>query len=117
MSETENIARMAEEVASEIFPALYWEKVPPINQNWACVKRPEHGREKTKTHPTDAVYRYLHPYTGKHTYIIFDFKTGIPKSRDQKQVDRYKETLENMGIKNVQGYLFYTATGVLQPVS
>ena len=75
MSETENIARMAEEVASEIFPALYWEKVPPINQNWNCVKRAEHGREKTKTHPTDAVYRYLHPYTGKHTYIIFDFKS------------------------------------------
>lgn len=80
MSETEHIARMAEEVASEIFPALYWEKVPPINQNWACVKQLEHGREKTKTHPTDAVYRYLHPYTGKHTYIIFDFKSFADKS-------------------------------------
>ena len=53
----------------------------------------------------------------KDAAVIIDFKTGIPKSRDQKQVDRYKETLENMGIKNVQGYLFYTATGVLQPVS
>lgn len=80
MSETEHIARMAEEVASNIFPSLYWEKVPPTNQNWSCVKISEHGREKTKTHPTDAVYRYLHPYTGKYTYIIFDFKSCADKS-------------------------------------
>ncbi|MFK5970058.1 MAG: hypothetical protein QM487_08085 [Candidatus Marithrix sp.] len=71
MAETHNIAEMATKLARELFPMFYWEEIKPSDQNWNCVKE----QHKKKTHPTDAVYRFNHPYTGKLTYIIFDFKS------------------------------------------
>jgi ATP-dependent exoDNAse (exonuclease V) beta subunit len=48
--------------------------------------------------------------------ILLDFKTGIPKSKDVKQVKQYKELLEQMGYPNIKGYLFYSVNSELQPV-
>lgn len=39
--------------------------------------------------------------------ILIDFKTGIPNQRDEKQVARYKTTLESMGYPKVSSYLYY----------
>jgi ATP-dependent exoDNAse (exonuclease V) beta subunit len=39
--------------------------------------------------------------------ILIDYKTGIPNQRDEKQVARYKTTLESMGYPNVSSYLYY----------
>lgn len=41
--------------------------------------------------------------------IIVDFKTGIEKSQDQKQVLSYKETLKEMGFLDIEAYLLYIA--------
>ncbi len=71
---------MAVKLADDTFPTFYWEKVGPSDQNWACVKLDEHERQAPKTHPSDAVFRYRHPYTGKQTYIIFDYKSLADKS-------------------------------------
>ena len=39
--------------------------------------------------------------------ILIDFKTGIPNQRDEKQVAKYKTTLESIGYPNVKSYLYY----------
>lgn len=71
MSETAQIAKYSVELAKKIFPTFYWEKVGPSDISWICVKE-FHNK---KDHPADAVYRFTHPYTGKQTYILFDFKS------------------------------------------
>lgn len=49
--------------------------------------------------------------------IIIDYKTGIPGSKDLKQVKQYKSTLESMGYPNVSCYLFYSSINELKQVS
>lgn len=39
--------------------------------------------------------------------ILIDFKTGIPNQRDERQVAKYKTTLESIGYPNVRSYLYY----------
>jgi len=80
MAETHHIAEMAAQLARKLFKNFYWEEIKPSDQNWACVMLDEHGRNRSKTHPTDAVYRYIHPYSGNPTYIVFDFKSLAEKS-------------------------------------
>jgi ATP-dependent exoDNAse (exonuclease V) beta subunit len=40
---------------------------------------------------------------------IVDFKTGLPKENDKKQVNTYMKALQEMGYSNVRGHLYYTA--------
>lgn len=40
--------------------------------------------------------------------VIVDFKTGIQKPKDRKQVEEYKLVLKQMGYPNVSGYLYYS---------
>ena len=46
----------------------------------------------------------------KEETIILDFKTGIPKSSDHKQMIIYKNALEQMNLPTIRSYLYYTAT-------
>lgn len=39
--------------------------------------------------------------------IILDFKSGLPKKKDQQQVTNYVNAFEQMQNKTVEGYLFY----------
>ena len=39
--------------------------------------------------------------------IILDFKSGLPKKKDQQQVTNYVNAFEQMQKKTVEGYLFY----------
>ncbi|MEQ9299108.1 MAG: UvrD-helicase domain-containing protein [Cyclobacteriaceae bacterium] len=43
---------------------------------------------------------------GRHATVV-DFKTGQPKSADQKQVQGYMELLRELGFQSVEGYLYY----------
>ncbi len=43
---------------------------------------------------------------GQHATVV-DFKTGQPKSIDQKQVQGYIELLQELGYQSVEGYLYY----------
>lgn len=72
MGETEAIAQMAEKIADEIFSEFFWDKLGPVNQNWACVKNDRHDR---KTHPADVVFTYAEPYRNENTYALFDLKS------------------------------------------
>ena len=49
--------------------------------------------------------------------IIIDYKTGIPNQKDQKQVNTYKQVLEEMGYPKVCCYLFYSSINELRQVS
>ena len=52
----------------------------------------------------------------KNETIIVDFKTGLPKNSDNKQVKEYQLILEKMKYPNVKVYLFYTAINELRIV-
>lgn len=71
MAETSNITEMAEVFAERLARFTRWEKLGPRDMNWPCLQT---GHQKT-THPTDAVYAYQDPYDGRHTQILFDFKS------------------------------------------
>ena len=62
MSETTNTAALANKVFDEIFQWLKWELCTPKDINWECCNQEKHN---TKTHPSDIVFYYKDPYTGK----------------------------------------------------
>jgi hypothetical protein len=74
VSETENIAKIAELVSTEIFDVFGWKTIPLRNQNWDCAL---HERHKTKasTHPSDVVFSYDDPYGAGVVYVTTDLKS------------------------------------------
>lgn len=46
---------------------------------------------------------------GKDKVLILDFKSGLPKKKDQQQVENYVNAFTKMQGKPVEGYLFYIA--------
>ena len=41
--------------------------------------------------------------------ILIDFKTGVPKSADEKQIRKYHNTLQEMGYSAVKACIFYSS--------
>lgn len=50
----------------------------------------------------------------KDSTIVVDYKTGLPKAKDIKQVQLYKKVLTEIGFPNVNAFLFYTHKNDLQ---
>lgn len=50
----------------------------------------------------------------KDCTIVVDYKTGLPKQKDVKQVKMYKKVLTEVGYPSVESYLFYTHSNDLQ---
>src|ERR1051325_1401643 len=73
--ENQNVAVMAEKAAKEIFEVFGWRQVGPKNINWACVEQEKHDRKRAKTHPSDVVFRYEDPWSGKDTYVTSELKS------------------------------------------
>ena len=46
--------------------------------------------------------------------IVIDYKTGLPKQKDRKQILQYKAELEKMNWPNVSAYLYYSANDQLE---
>jgi len=72
MSETANIAKMAEKLSKELFSEFNWEQVGPMNWNWPCEDKHRHN---TNTHPSDVVFHYNEPYMNARTFINCDLKS------------------------------------------
>lgn len=89
MSETGNIAKMAEKVSDDIFHFLKWERRSSRDRNWECVN-PELHKTQGQTHPSDVVFYYQHPYLGEDIYINTDLKsyakTSITKDSISKAI-------------------------------
>ena len=49
--------------------------------------------------------------------ILIDFKTGLEKNKDVKQIESYKKVLEQMGYPKISCYLFYSSINKLRQVS
>lgn len=86
MAETENIAKIAEDISQDIFKWLKWEQSPHFNVNYDCVLKDEHNDRAT--HPTDTVFNYLDPYTGKRVYIHTDLKSYASKSINKTTTEK-----------------------------
>jgi ATP-dependent helicase/nuclease subunit A len=54
---------------------------------------------------------------GKDKVLILDFKSGLPKKKDQQQVANYVNAFAQMQEKPVEGYLFYIANMEIVKVS
>lgn len=49
--------------------------------------------------------------------IVVDYKFGLPRPDYHEQVRHYCQLLQQMGKQNVKGYLWYVASGIVEPVS
>jgi ATP-dependent exoDNAse (exonuclease V) beta subunit len=54
-------------------------------------------------------------FRGKEV-VVLDYKTGVPRPEDKKQVRDYMNILQQMDYDEVSGYLLYTAEGKLEKV-
>lgn len=75
MSETDNIARMAELVSENLLSFFKWEKKDLYNTNFDCKKPKEHSNKDNHSHPVDVVFHYLDPYTGQRVILNTDLKS------------------------------------------
>lgn len=75
MSENVNTQEMAQILSEPIFTTFGWMRVGPTDVNWTCVELDKHGRKKSKTHPSDVVFRYYDPYRGIDIYLNTDLKS------------------------------------------
>jgi hypothetical protein len=73
MSETANIAAMAEILSGKLLGAFGWKQFGPINFNFQDDTTPDVQR-RTK-HPCDVIFGYDDPYSGRPTYLITDLKS------------------------------------------
>jgi hypothetical protein len=90
MAETITVGEMAELASERVFSVFGWERHPLTNQNCACVDQVRHRKQrKSTTHPTDCVFSYVNPYSGKVVFVNADLKsyavstleaTDIPKA-------------------------------------
>jgi hypothetical protein len=95
--ETDNIAKLAELVSSDIFSFFRWEKVGPNNLNFVCAKKEIHAPQKTKTehtHPGDVVFKYADPYLNKSIILHTDLKSYAVGSIKMAEI---KKALKSLG--------------------
>lgn len=78
MSETINIAAMADKVALELLGEFFWTRCGPKNHRWPCLS-PDHrtasGERSKAQHPTDAAFFYDDPYSDARVFVNVDFKS------------------------------------------
>lgn len=89
MAETSNIAALAERISQDIFTWFKWSSRPLRDSNWECVLDHHHK----KTHPSDVVFHYDDPYTGKVLYLNTDLKSYTTSSITKTQIENALESL------------------------
>lgn len=82
MAETGNIETIAKEVSSRIFSWFKWKQFQLTDVNWECVKE----KHNKKTHPSDVVFYYADPYTGRDIYLNTDLKSYAKGSITKESV-------------------------------
>ncbi len=77
MAETYNISALANKISDDIIKWLKWGECIPHDENWSCVKNENHEK---KSHPSDVVFYYNDPYSGKTIYLNTDLKSYAKSS-------------------------------------
>jgi hypothetical protein len=100
MSETANIAAMAEKVSKDLFKWFKWEMLPPMDFDFKCHKNEKHqtGKKPKLTHPVDAIFKYFDPYLGKDILLNTDLKSykskGITPSNLRNAIYSLANTID-----------------------
>lgn len=94
---------MAKRIADDVFSVFGWQRRGPLDENWACCK--DHSAKatdhesgavigkKSKTHPSDIVFRYDDPYTDAATYLTCDLKSYATQSISRAGVGKALKSL------------------------
>ena len=90
MTETANIAEMAQLLASEVFEVFGWQQVGPLDESWDCARPDTHHDAK---HPSDVVFKYVDPYSGTQVYVNVDLKSY---GRDSISITAVRAALSNL---------------------
>lgn len=91
MSETANIAKMAELVSNNLFRAFKWERKEAQDHSWDCVTPEEHGNKDS--HPSDCVFYYRDPYDNQMKYVNTDLKSYQKTSVNKVQIRKAMHSL------------------------
>lgn len=78
MSETDNIALIANKIAQNIFNVFFWNIYAQNNSTFSCVFPDKHRTPKDhpkQVHPGDVVYHYIDPYLNHRVYLHTDLKS------------------------------------------
>ncbi|MDV0440321.1 MULTISPECIES: hypothetical protein [Xanthomonas] len=77
MAETINIAEVASKIAKDIFKAFGWHLHPRKDDNFKCLDETHttRGGKEKNSHPTDVVFSYQDPYTGRRVHLLTDLKS------------------------------------------
>jgi hypothetical protein len=89
MSETANISALANKITDDIIESLKWKKCGPHDEKWTCVK----AEHKKKEHPSDVVFYYDDPYSGKTLYLNTDLKSYAANSISAQSTQTALESL------------------------
>lgn len=91
MSETAQIAKMAEVVSKELFSAFKWKHKLSQDHSWDCVVSDEHGGKSS--HPSDCVMYYRDPYDRQMKYVNTDLKSYAKGSINKTQIRKAMHSL------------------------
>jgi len=82
MGETANIAAIASVISADIFKFFKWHTHPKKDDNFDCVNEEHKGSDNKpkNTHPTDVVFSYDDPYSGRRVNLLTDLKSYAGKS-------------------------------------
>jgi hypothetical protein len=89
MSETGNIEQLAKIVSNDIFKWFKWNTCAPKDEDWSC----ENTHHHKKTHPSDVVFYYDDPYTGRTNYLNTDLKSYAKNSIAKASVSNALKSL------------------------
>ncbi|WP_045420042.1 hypothetical protein [Vibrio jasicida] len=91
MSETANIAKMAELVSKNLFSAFKWGRKEAQDHSWDCVTPEEH--DDKDSHPSDCVFHYRDPYDNQVKYVNTDLKSYQKTSINKVQIRKAMHSL------------------------
>jgi len=91
MSETANIAKMAELVSNNLFSAFKWQRKIARDHSWDCVTSEEHGGKDS--HPSDCVFYYRDPYDNQMKYVNTDLKSFAKSSIKKEKIRKAMHSL------------------------
>lgn len=97
MSETINIAAIADKIANDIFKRFFWEFHHQENGDFECVS--EHHKTdngvKKASHPGDVVFHYRDPYLNKRVYLHTDLKSYKKSTLNKTKI---RESLKSLAM-------------------
>lgn len=106
MSETVNIAALAESASDKVFSAFGWQKDQIHDETFPCAKVEKHQTKGAGgVHPVDCVFSYLDPFSSKSIFLLCDLKSYARSTIRTTDFGPYirglAKSIECAGINNI----------------